>query len=431
MTCDECKALLLALVEGDLPPEQASEVRRVAEGCPECRAELDAMEAAMRMASQLPTPAVPAGLFARVMEVASEQVDKPQAVPAGPAAGRASDSNIVRGWLHFVERFANGPQFGMATIMLLLLAGTFWVVPNLPRRHGATGDSVATVEAPAGGGADTGLLAPAEELDLAVDMRRGRLRRRGEAGPHPQRAASPQGDAAGQAGGLAVPGEATVTVDEVEAEAPALAAAPTAKSASAADPGIAPVDEPLDGQAELADPADPAVGARAGYEAGPVTAVFEAPPSPPAAAAPGAAASGAAADVSTPAAQVAAAPAKKDASAEKAASAKPEAPEQKAAKREPAWATPLREARKARAAGHCADAVLVYDGLIERRDLPPVEARRVLREALDCHGKLGNQARVDELRKALGPVRKAKKRSPKSKAGAPPAADAFQPTPAN
>lgn len=375
MTCEECKALLLELVDGDLPPTQATEVRAAAAECPECQTELHRLEQGLTLTAALPLVAVPPQLSQRIMAVARTQAAEAQA-SAIPATSRVSSQNLLRGWLNFVERFAAGPQLGMATLMLLIVAGTFWAVPSLERAPEAAGGSVVTQDGNAEAVASDMALEPADRLELAVDMRHGRIRTKEEQRSlGRRRAASPPVASAPPAAPALVQ-----TSDDVEEEVPAEASgSPTpaaVKSAPSAFQRFTGAPPP----AETTRPARGAPGVAA--EASAVSQLEATPAAPP----------------PDPVIR------KKSKRRKSTAVLKsPYSDAKQAPRRVRALQSPhamLLTAREAQKSGDCASAVTLYERVILAAPSSD-DATAAMREAIQCYTKLGRLRRARELRADL------------------------------
>ena len=80
MTCAECQGLLLDLSYGELPPDRAAEVERHVAGCPTCREERAAIDAARRLVAPLrtieePSPGFDERILAAARAEATMQAD--------------------------------------------------------------------------------------------------------------------------------------------------------------------------------------------------------------------------------------------------------------------------------------------------------------------------------------------------------------------
>jgi len=67
MRCDRAKEALSALLDGELTAAEADEVRAHLEGCPACRAELDALRRLVAEVKTLPPVSAPRDLQRKIM----------------------------------------------------------------------------------------------------------------------------------------------------------------------------------------------------------------------------------------------------------------------------------------------------------------------------------------------------------------------------
>jgi len=393
MNCDECDALLIELVDGDLPSTQAAEVRAAAALCPDCQAQLERLEQAMKLGAALPHAPVPEQLTHRIMEVAHAHAAQAQAT-AIPSSGRVSHTGLLHGWLNdFVERFATGPQFAMATLMLLIAVGTFWAVPTLKRAPEAAGGSVVSVDTRGEAVASEVALEPADRLDLAVDMRHGRIRTKAEQRSLGRRRAP---------GATAPTAVAEANADVENDEKSVAEAGPMAFPQEAQSPAVAQ---------QQAQPAGVLGGAKAEMaEMGAAPAAATAARMPTKKAKP----------------KARSIPMKQAMDDAYAAEPPAPAPERRARVAQTPRAT-LQTAREARKSGDCAAAVVHYERVIlavPRGSL----GEAAMREAAACYSSIGRARRARELESMLAQRENAtpKGRKKSSKPVSAPAAAAYE-----
>jgi len=181
MNCQNCDERLLDLLYGEIAGPEAEEARAHVRECASCGRSFAQLEAAHRLATQLPEPEPPRALDARILAAARQKVG---AEPARPRAARAGDSDTAGLWagiLRWLGGFAMGPQVAMATIMLLVVAIGLWHLPGRRREPTAGGGTVVQPE-DHGEAAPSATLEPAAPLDLDLDPRTGRLRARDDEG---------------------------------------------------------------------------------------------------------------------------------------------------------------------------------------------------------------------------------------------------------
>ncbi|HEX7477061.1 MAG TPA: hypothetical protein VF331_04600, partial [Polyangiales bacterium] len=208
MDCQSCEAVLLDLVYGELASHVQSEARAHLTRCAQCQAVFERLSADKHLAQQLPQEDPPAGLSQRLMQAARAQ-------PVVQPARRSP----FEGWGEMLRRFAFSRQVAMATMMVLILAVGLLSLPQLSHRPQVSGVTVVNPEG-AGEAAPSAALRSAKPLDLAIDMRTGRIRAKGEM----DQAASPR-PAANAVRGAAAPADvpaapAAAQVAEPEAYAP-------------------------------------------------------------------------------------------------------------------------------------------------------------------------------------------------------------------
>ena len=64
--CQQVRRRLSALLEGELPPKQAAELRGHIDACQNCQLLVDTLEMTLKLYQQLPQPELPAGAAERL-----------------------------------------------------------------------------------------------------------------------------------------------------------------------------------------------------------------------------------------------------------------------------------------------------------------------------------------------------------------------------
>ncbi len=179
MSCDTCQEHLLDLLYDEVEGEDADALRAHVDGCDECRASLEKLGMAQRLATELPLLEAPTAVTDAIMDAARAKVGA--ATPAEEIAQKApeDDEGIWARFLRWAGSFAMGPQVAMATIMMLVVSIGLWYFPNRQRGPEATGSTVMTPDDDGEVG-PTATLSPADPLDLDLDERAGRIRNRGD-----------------------------------------------------------------------------------------------------------------------------------------------------------------------------------------------------------------------------------------------------------
>jgi tetratricopeptide (TPR) repeat protein len=128
MNCEQYEDPLLSLAEGDLPPEEAADVRAHAASCARCGELLERLSAGHQLSLRLPMADPPAAVGSRIMAAARAHAAGHAGTPAAPHRGLSATAILQ--WLREV---ALGPQVAMATVMLLVVAIGVWYLPDLRR----------------------------------------------------------------------------------------------------------------------------------------------------------------------------------------------------------------------------------------------------------------------------------------------------------
>lgn len=123
------------LLAGELSPEEEGSLRSAVQGCAECGAEFEMMALLMDFSGPALKATAPEGMDAVIMAAAKEHVE--QVAATAPEATLGIWAKLGE-WL---ESFAIGPQFAMATVMVLVVAVGFWYVPK-HESHEVAGSTV-------------------------------------------------------------------------------------------------------------------------------------------------------------------------------------------------------------------------------------------------------------------------------------------------
>jgi TolA-binding protein len=178
MSCDTCQEHLLDLLYDEVEGEDAEALRAHVDGCDECRASLEKLGMAQRLATELPMLEAPTAVTAAIMDAARAKVGA--ATPAREEIQKKVEQDEEGLWARFLRwagSFAMGPQVAMATIMLLVVSIGLWYFPNRQRGPEATGSTVMTPD-DQGEVGPSATLSPADPLELDLDERSRRIRAR-------------------------------------------------------------------------------------------------------------------------------------------------------------------------------------------------------------------------------------------------------------
>jgi len=121
MNCEECKEQVFELIEREAVDPEG--VRAILADCPECRADFEAMKAALALAGELPVEEPPADIDAAILRLADQR--RPSAVP-GRATGAAEEA--VR--IPIYEKMTQVPPWAMAAVALLAVGIGVWSIPR-------------------------------------------------------------------------------------------------------------------------------------------------------------------------------------------------------------------------------------------------------------------------------------------------------------
>jgi hypothetical protein len=123
---------VLDLVYGEVEGAEARALRAELESCPSCAPELAKLEAAKRLADELPMEPLPsatrAALIAAARAKANEVVaSAPMVEKPRVETPRAASAD---GWLERLKGFLVGPQIAMVAVMLLVVTIGVWYLPG-------------------------------------------------------------------------------------------------------------------------------------------------------------------------------------------------------------------------------------------------------------------------------------------------------------
>lgn len=117
MNCEECKEQVFELIEREsVDPEG---VHAILERCPECRADFEAMKAALAAAAQLAVEQPPAEIDSAILR----------------AAEARTEPNVIA----FRRRLLQAPPWAMAAVALLAVGVGVWSIPRTVQFEGEVG----------------------------------------------------------------------------------------------------------------------------------------------------------------------------------------------------------------------------------------------------------------------------------------------------
>lgn len=121
MSCDECKEQVFELIEREAVDPEG--VRAILAECPDCRAEFEAMKAALALADQLPAEEPPTDIDAAILASAAQHV---QTTTLEPAPNAVEEAPVIP----FRKRMLQTPPWAMAAIALLAVGVGVWSIPR-------------------------------------------------------------------------------------------------------------------------------------------------------------------------------------------------------------------------------------------------------------------------------------------------------------
>lgn len=124
MGCEAYNERLLDLFSEELSPAEERELRAHLEGCATCHASYLRLSATLRIANDLPIVTPRRELDAPLLAAARARVSKLEASPEPSTRGA---------WWETLRSILLGPQFAMATVMVLVVAFGLFAIPELRR----------------------------------------------------------------------------------------------------------------------------------------------------------------------------------------------------------------------------------------------------------------------------------------------------------
>jgi len=124
MSCEECEARVFELIEREAVDPDG--VRAVLERCPDCKADFDAMKAALATVEGLPIEEPPAEIDRAILRAAAER-GQPKVIPLR-------------------RRFLQAPPWAMAAIALLAVGVGVWSIPRTVEFEGDADTAAPQVE---------------------------------------------------------------------------------------------------------------------------------------------------------------------------------------------------------------------------------------------------------------------------------------------
>lgn len=121
MSCEECKEQVFELIEREAVDPEG--VRAILADCPDCRAEFEAMKAALALVDQLPAEEPPTDIDAAILASAERQI---QTTALEPALGAEEEPQVIP----FRKRILQTPPWAMAAIALLAVGLGVWSIPR-------------------------------------------------------------------------------------------------------------------------------------------------------------------------------------------------------------------------------------------------------------------------------------------------------------
>ena len=121
MSCEECKEQVFELIEREAVDPEG--VRAILADCPECRAEFEAMKAALALAGELPVEEPPADIDAAILSLADRRLRSAAPEPLSEAVKEAK-------LIPFYKRMVQVPPWAMAAVALLAVGVGVWSIPR-------------------------------------------------------------------------------------------------------------------------------------------------------------------------------------------------------------------------------------------------------------------------------------------------------------
>jgi len=120
MNCEDCKERVFELIEREAVDPEG--VRAILADCPDCRAEFDAMKAALVLAEQLPVEEPPPDIDAAILRKAALRTENAHK----PAAEVVQEATVVP----LRKRLLQTPPWAMAAVALLAVGLGVWSIPR-------------------------------------------------------------------------------------------------------------------------------------------------------------------------------------------------------------------------------------------------------------------------------------------------------------
>ena len=121
MSCEECKEQVFELIEREAVDPEG--VRAILADCPDCRAEFEAMKAALALAGALPVEEPPADIDAAILSLADRRLRSAAPEPLSEAVEQAK-------LIPFYKRMVQVPPWAMAAVALLAVGVGVWSIPR-------------------------------------------------------------------------------------------------------------------------------------------------------------------------------------------------------------------------------------------------------------------------------------------------------------
>ncbi|MGB5349697.1 MAG: hypothetical protein WBN10_08860 [Polyangiales bacterium] len=121
MSCEECKSQVFELIEREAVDPEG--VRAILADCPDCRAEFEAIKAALALAGELPIEEPSADIDAAILGLADRRLPS-----AG--AGSATIAAQAEAPIPFHAKMTQVPPWAMAAVALLAVGVGVWSIPR-------------------------------------------------------------------------------------------------------------------------------------------------------------------------------------------------------------------------------------------------------------------------------------------------------------
>ena len=119
MNCEECKEQVFELIERDAVDPEG--VRAILAACPDCRAEFDAMKAALALVDPLSVDEPPPEIDAAILGLAERRIEA-----TSPDPGEIDRGQLIP----MRKRLLQTPPWAMAAIALLAVGVGVWSIPD-------------------------------------------------------------------------------------------------------------------------------------------------------------------------------------------------------------------------------------------------------------------------------------------------------------